>query len=104
MKRFIIITITALFSVLVLYLGDKTDILSTSKLESYVKKFNKSDNELYPQHISNISTLEFLSKNIPLIELPNKELEEKKIPFIIRRPLPNGGSEYWNVSDLELLE
>ena len=76
MKRFIIITITALFSVLVLYLGDKTDILSTSKLESYVKKFNKSDNELYPQHISNISTLEFLSKNIPLIELPNKELEE----------------------------
>ena len=76
MKRFIIITITALFSVLVLYLGDKTDILSTSKLESYVKKFNKSDNELYPQHISNISTLEFLSENIPLIELPNKELEE----------------------------
>ena len=76
MKRFIIITITALFSVLVLYLGDKTDILSTSKLESYVKKFNKSDNELYPQHISNISALEFLSENIPLIELPNKELEE----------------------------
>ncbi|NDF16273.1 hypothetical protein EB061_13315 [bacterium] len=29
------------------------------------------------------------------------ELKEKKIPFIIRRPLPNGGSEYWKVSDLE---
>ncbi len=38
------------------------------------------------------------------ITIANKELEEKKIPFIIRRPLPNGGSEYWNVSDLELLE
>ena len=32
-----------------------------------------------------------------------KELEEKKIPFIIRRPLPNRGSEYWMVEDLEII-
>jgi len=32
-----------------------------------------------------------------------QELEEKKIPFIIRRPLPNGNSEYWKVKDLEYL-
>jgi DNA-directed RNA polymerase I, II, and III subunit RPABC2 len=32
-----------------------------------------------------------------------KELEEKKIPFIIRRPLPNGGSEYWHLEDLEII-
>jgi DNA-directed RNA polymerase subunit K/omega len=31
------------------------------------------------------------------------ELREKKIPFILRRPLPNGEHEYWRVSDLELL-
>ena len=31
------------------------------------------------------------------------ELEQKKLPFIIKRPIPNGGFEYWNVSDLELL-
>jgi DNA-directed RNA polymerase I, II, and III subunit RPABC2 len=31
------------------------------------------------------------------------ELQEKKIPFIIRRPLPNGGSEYWNLKDLEII-
>ena len=31
------------------------------------------------------------------------ELEQKKMPFIIKRPLPNGGVEYWNVSDLEIL-
>ena len=31
------------------------------------------------------------------------ELKAKKIPFIIRRPLPNRGSEYWRVSDLELI-
>lgn len=29
------------------------------------------------------------------------ELEYKAIPFIIRRPLPNGGSEYWKVKDLQ---
>jgi DNA-directed RNA polymerase I, II, and III subunit RPABC2 len=33
-----------------------------------------------------------------------KEFEEKKIPFIVRRPLPNGGSEYWKLRDLEILE
>jgi DNA-directed RNA polymerase I, II, and III subunit RPABC2 len=32
-----------------------------------------------------------------------KELEQKKTPFIIRRPLPNGGSEYWRIQDLEIL-
>jgi len=32
-----------------------------------------------------------------------KELEEKKIPFIIKRPLPNGGCEYWRLKDLETL-
>ena len=29
------------------------------------------------------------------------ELKAKSIPFIIRRPLPNGGSEYWSIKDLE---
>lgn len=29
------------------------------------------------------------------------ELAQKTIPFIIRRPLCNGGSEYWKVEDLE---
>lgn len=33
-----------------------------------------------------------------------KELELKKIPFIIKRPIPNGGFEYWYVSDLEILD
>ena len=32
------------------------------------------------------------------------ELEQKRIPFIIRRPLPGGaGSEYWSLKDLEIL-
>tara|TARA_B100001059_G_scaffold226951_1_gene256102 strand:- start:172 stop:945 length:774 start_codon:yes stop_codon:yes gene_type:complete len=32
-----------------------------------------------------------------------KELEEKVIPVIIRRPLPSGGSEYWRIKDLEII-
>jgi DNA-directed RNA polymerase I, II, and III subunit RPABC2 len=32
-----------------------------------------------------------------------KELEERKIPFIIRRPLPSGACEYWKIKDLEML-
>lgn len=49
----------------------------------------------------------------PFIEVENniidgylialKELEQKKMPFIIKRPLPNGGSEYWRLKDLEIL-
>lgn len=29
------------------------------------------------------------------------ELKEKKIPFIIKRPIPGGAFEYWNIKDLE---
>jgi DNA-directed RNA polymerase I, II, and III subunit RPABC2 len=32
-----------------------------------------------------------------------KELEEKKLPFIIKRPMPNGGCEYWRLEDLEII-
>jgi DNA-directed RNA polymerase subunit K/omega len=48
---------------------------------------------------------------IPFVKVPENvidgyliaelELQQKRIPFIIRRPLPNGGSEYWNLKDLE---
>jgi DNA-directed RNA polymerase I, II, and III subunit RPABC2 len=31
------------------------------------------------------------------------EFEQKKIPMIVRRPLPNGGSEFWRLADLEVL-
>ena len=49
----------------------------------------------------------------PLVKVPENiidsyiiaklELEQKKIPFIIRRPIPNGSSEYWNLKDLEMI-
>jgi DNA-directed RNA polymerase subunit K/omega len=33
-----------------------------------------------------------------------KEYEQKKIPFIIKRPIPNGGIEYWKFEDLEMID
>lgn len=50
----------------------------------------------------------------PLIDIPDsmidgitiaqEEFKQKKMPFIIRRPLPDGSSEYWKMADLEILE
>ena len=31
------------------------------------------------------------------------ELTKKILPYIIRRPLPNGTSEYWKIADLEII-
>jgi DNA-directed RNA polymerase I, II, and III subunit RPABC2 len=49
----------------------------------------------------------------PFVDIPSnmidgylialKEFEEKKIPFILKRPLPGGGLEYWKFKDLEIL-
>ena len=35
--------------------------------------------------------------------IAESELKLKKLPFIIKRPIPNGGFEYWHIEDLELL-
>jgi len=35
--------------------------------------------------------------------IAEKELKEKKMPFIIKRPIPNGKFEYWNIADLEII-
>ena len=35
--------------------------------------------------------------------IAEEELNQKKLPFIIRRPIPGGSSEYWRLEDLEIL-
>jgi len=49
----------------------------------------------------------------PLVKVPDNiidsyviaelELREKKIPFIIKRPIPGGAFEYWHMRDLEII-
>lgn len=43
------------------------------------------------------------SKNYDGYYIACEELKQKKIPFIIKRPLPSGECEFWNVRDLEQL-
>lgn len=49
----------------------------------------------------------------PLVKVPpgvmdgyliaQMELDQKRIPFIIKRPIPGSGFEYWHVEDLEIV-
>ena len=40
--------------------------------------------------------------NMPLRAIAERELLAGKLPYIVRRPMPNGKIEYWKVSDLDL--
>lgn len=34
------------------------------------------------------------------LEIARMELEQKRLPFIVKRPMPDGSFEYWRLSDL----
>ena len=36
-------------------------------------------------------------------EIARMELEQKRLPFLVKRPLPNGKYEYWRIADLMIL-
>ena len=37
-------------------------------------------------------------------DIAQLELKEKKLPYILKRPLPNGTYEYWRLADLIIFE
>ena len=37
------------------------------------------------------------------IEIAKMELEQRRLPFIIKRPMPDGTFEYWRLCDLMIL-
>jgi DNA-directed RNA polymerase subunit K/omega len=102
-------------------------ILNYEEISALTNVIRDSDNNIIdPLH----RTLPFLTKyektrvigqrakqidsgSKPFIKIPDNiidgyviaelELKAKVIPFIIRRPLPNGGSEYWKLQDLEVI-
>ena len=47
--------------------------------------------------------LDLADKILDNFIIANMELQEKKLPFIIQRPIPNGSFEYWKLQDLEIL-
>jgi DNA-directed RNA polymerase subunit K/omega len=85
---------------------DKDDIIidDLHRTIPYLTKYEKT--RILGQRAKQIN-----SGSTPFVKVPENvidgyiiaelELKAKKIPFIIRRPLPNGGSEYWSIKDLE---
>lgn len=69
----------AIFLVLILLSlsqGARSQILNRSLVDAYVNTFNKYDDELYVQHVSNKEAKDFLADNIPFFECPDKKIEE----------------------------
>lgn len=72
----------------------------------YLTKYEKA--RILGQRAKQIET-----GSLPFVKVPENivdgyiiadlELKEKKIPFIIKRPIPNGGCEYWCLKDLEII-
>lgn len=44
-----------------------------------------------PEHVTSVS------------EIARMELQQRRLPFIVKRPMPNGSFEYWRISDLLIL-
>ena len=54
----------------------------------------------------NSGTIPYVTINEKIIDnylIAQMELEQKKLPFIIQRPLPNNNFEYWKLQDLDIL-
>ncbi len=51
-------------------------VLKVDDFRHYVDSFNQNDNELYAQYVPNAAAWEFLKTKIPLLDCPDKELEE----------------------------
>jgi predicted GH43/DUF377 family glycosyl hydrolase len=51
-------------------------LLKSDGLQRYVAGFNAQDRELYPQYVTNSAAFDFLQRNIPLLDCPDKEIEE----------------------------
>jgi len=47
-------------------------VLRSGNYKHYIDSFNLNDNELYKEYITNDKCWEFLSKNIPLLDCPDK--------------------------------
>jgi len=49
--------------------------------------------------------LEGLKSSDPMFvwHVARREVEQKKLPFIIRRQLPDGTAEFWSVQEMEIM-
>lgn len=84
--------------------GDKAD--SNHRTYPFLTNFEKTK-------IIGLRANQLSKGSVPFISVPKHitdvkdiaklELEQKRLPYIIKRPLPNGQFEYWRLSDLLIL-
>lgn len=84
--------------------GDKAD--SNHRTYPFLTNFERTK-------IIGLRANQISKGSIPFISVPKHitdvkdiaklELEQKRLPFIIKRPLPNGLFEYWKLADLLIL-
>jgi len=55
---------------------DAAAVLNAEDFRHYVEAFNAADQELYVQHIPNSAAWGFLRGNIPLLDCPDRQIEE----------------------------
>ena len=54
----------------------KLELIDENFVGQYIDKFNNKDVELYQQFISNAEAKTFILDNVPLIDIPDKDIEE----------------------------
>lgn len=84
--------------------GDKAD--SNHRTYPFLTNFEKTK-------IIGLRANQISKGSMPFIAVPKHitdvrdiarlELEQKRLPFIVKRPLPNGQFEYWRLADLLIL-
>jgi DNA-directed RNA polymerase I, II, and III subunit RPABC2 len=84
--------------------GDKAD--SNHRTYPFLTNYEKTK-------IIGLRANQISKGSVPFISVPKHvtdvcdiarlELEQKRLPFIVKRPLPNGQFEYWRLSDLLIL-
>lgn len=89
---------------------DKNNIIidSLHRTCPFITKYEKA--KIIGQRTKQINSGATIFVTIPEYDIPLDgynialmEYDQGKIPFIIRRPLPNGGWEYWRISDFEII-
>ena len=84
--------------------GDKAD--SNHRTYPFLNNFERT-------HIIGLRANQISKGSVPFVSVPKHitdvrdiarlELEQKRLPFIVKRPLPNGQFEYWRLTDLLIL-
>lgn len=68
----------------------------TTLLSCRAQQLAEGANPLVPLTDFNTNDPKFIWK------VAEREILERKLPYIVRRSLPNGNVEFWSVSELEL--